>query len=66
MQPDSMAVVLAVALHGVVGEVALCHLVVGIDDDLRGPHNRRYASCAKGFWGSVVSLRSPEKCSSQV
>lgn len=36
MQPDSMAVVLAVAFHGVVGKVALRHLVVGIDHNLRG------------------------------
>lgn len=36
MQPDSMAVILAVAFHGVVGEVALCYLVVGIDHNLQG------------------------------
>lgn len=36
VQPDSVAVVLAVAFHGVVAEVALGHLVVGIDDDLQG------------------------------
>lgn len=36
MQPDSMAVILAVASHGVVGEVALCHLIVGIDHNLQG------------------------------
>lgn len=36
VQPDAMAVVLAVAFHGVVGEVALCHLVVGVDHDLQG------------------------------
>lgn len=36
MEPDPVAVVLAVAFHGVVGEVALGHLVVGINDHLRG------------------------------
>lgn len=36
VQPDPVAVVLAVAFHGVVAEVALRHLVVGVDDDLQG------------------------------
>lgn len=30
-----MSVVLAVALHGVVGEVALSHFVIGIDHNLK-------------------------------
>lgn len=35
VHPDAVPVVLAVAFHGVVGEVALCHLEVGVDHDLR-------------------------------
>lgn len=35
MEPDPMSVVLAVALHGVVGEVALSHFVIGIDHNLK-------------------------------
>lgn len=35
MEPDPMSVVLAVALHGIVGEVALSHFVIGIDYNLK-------------------------------
>lgn len=35
MEPDSMSVIFAVAFHGVVGEVALCDLVVWIDHNLK-------------------------------
>ena len=38
VHPDAVPVVLAVAFHGVVGEVALCHLKVGIDHNLWGKH----------------------------
>lgn len=34
VQPDAMSVILAVAFHGVVGEVALGHLEVWIYHDL--------------------------------
>lgn len=34
VQPDTMSVVLAVTLHGVVAEVALCHFLVGVDHNL--------------------------------
>lgn len=34
VEPDPMSVVLAVALHGVVGEVALSHFIVWIDYNL--------------------------------
>lgn len=34
VQPDTMSVVLAVALHGVVAEVALGHFHVGVDHHL--------------------------------
>lgn len=35
VKPDAMAVVLAVAFHGVVGEVTLCHFEVWIYDNLQ-------------------------------
>ena len=35
MKPDAMAVILAVALHGVVGEVALCHFEIWIYNNLK-------------------------------
>lgn len=34
VQPDAMAVVLAVTFHGIVAEVALSHFLVGVDHDL--------------------------------
>lgn len=51
VQPDTMSVVLAVALHGVIAEVALGHFLVGVDHDLsrrdnyqRGGGNFSHAS----------------------
>lgn len=68
VQPDAVAVVLAVAFHGVVAEVALGHLVVGVDDHLRGRERQLYRRRRGGDpLGEVVSFsRLPEKCSSQV
>lgn len=40
MQPDAVAVVFAVASHGIVGEVALSDLKVGIYYDLREKENK--------------------------
>lgn len=36
VEPDSVSVIFAVALHGVVGEVAFRHFLVRIDDNLKG------------------------------
>lgn len=36
VKPDPVAVVFAVAFHGVIGEVTLCHFKVGIDHNLKG------------------------------
>lgn len=48
VHPDPVPVVLAVALHGVVGEVALCHLEVGVNDDLRGTDSEALRAPAPG------------------
>lgn len=44
MEPDSMSVILAVAFHGVVGEVALGHLLIWIDHNLKGCETLRRVS----------------------
>lgn len=36
VHPDAVPVVLAVAFHGIVGEVTLCHFKAGVDHDLWG------------------------------
>ena len=35
MKPDAMTVILAVALHGVVSEVTLCHFEIWIYNNLK-------------------------------
>ena len=44
VQPDPMAVVFTVTLHGVVGEVALRHLEVWIYNDLKGRGRRQISA----------------------
>lgn len=65
VQPDSVAVVLAVAFHGVVAEVALRHLVVGIDDDLQGGR-RHFRDVGVTDVAKLGFSCLPEKCSCQV
>lgn len=34
VEPDSVAVIFAVTLHGIVGKVALSHFIIGINHNL--------------------------------
>ena len=55
VQPDAMAVVFTVTLHGVVGEVALGHLEVRIYNDLiRGDDQRHTERTERRGYDEII------------
>lgn len=53
VQPDPTAVIFTVAFHGVVGEVALGHFVIWIDDNLKGRGKETILRHAKEQWRQI-------------
>lgn len=54
VQPDTMSVVLAVTLHGVVAKITLCHFLVGVYNNLSRINNNKQGGEENQSWHNYL------------